>query len=138
MAEKQSIGVDLTQDAFNRIIVGFSTAESLSLHALVNIVGMSYSDVAKAVGLTRARIGHFVNLAHPISLRRRHDFANLLREAIQTWEERIANFEGDPNAEEHSDSHPNALELAENMLEMCRVLLTEDEADLAAREADAA
>ena len=116
---------------FGNIALGNSLGErpkySLSLHALVNVLGISISDVARCVGLTRARIGHFLNLGSPVPMRRRIEFNNILREALRNYEDSIEYFEsGRCGPDMASDVLPGGLDAAKAVLKVCSELLEKD------------
>ena len=73
-----------------------SRPDLVMLHTLVYLVGISRADVAELTGLTRSRIGHYLNYAEPVTEQRQRQLYFVLKTIIEAFEENLAAVEADP------------------------------------------
>ena len=63
------------------------------LHTLIFIAGVSRADVAKVTGLTRGRIGHYLNLREPVPDDRERQFYELLHDITEGYEAALTDLD---------------------------------------------
>ncbi len=73
-----------------------SRTDLVMLHTLIYLVGISRADVAKLTGLTRSRIGHYLNYAEEVPKGRQRQLYFVLEGIIKAFEENLAAVEADP------------------------------------------
>ncbi len=100
------------------------------LHALIYVAGVSRADVAKVTGLTRGRIGHYLNLNEPVPEGRERQFYELLHDITQGYERALTAF--DEVWEDLSDSPiglvPAAVPVVREIVKACHIALDDYEA----------
>jgi hypothetical protein len=103
---------------------------STVLHALIYVAGVSRAHVAKGTGLTRGRIGHYLNLNEPVPEGRERQFYELLHDITQGYERALT--EVDEVWEDLSDSSiglvPAAVPVVREIVKACRKALADYEA----------
>ena len=107
-----------------------------ALHALIYVAGISRADVAKATGLTRGRIGHYLNRNDPVPEDRERQLYELLRDITQGYEDALAD-----DKEWYPENNPDlidpslfdgdvrdAMPIVRNIVKVCRRVLADYEA----------
>ncbi len=99
------------------------------LHTLINVAGASKADLAKMTGLTRGRIGHYLNLDEPVPEDRERQFYESLRAITEAYEEILAMLDRDPEIFlEEKPLVPEAVPVALEIVKACRKVLANYEA----------
>ena len=92
------------------------------LHALIYVAGVSKAETAKMIGVTRGRIGHYVNGDEPVPEDRERQIYETLRDITEANEKGLARLKGDPLF--FNEAAPVAFE----MVKACRKVLDTYEA----------
>ncbi len=70
-----------------------SRPDLILLHTLIYLVGISRADVAELTGLTRSRIGHYLNYAEQVPEHRQRQLYFVLKAIIEASRKALADFE---------------------------------------------
>ncbi len=92
------------------------------LHALIYVAGVSKAETAKMIGVTRGRIGHYVNGDEPVPEDRERQIYETLRDITEANEKGLDRLKGDPLF--FNEAAPVAFE----MVKACRKVLDTYEA----------
>ncbi len=95
---------------------------SLALHALLYIVGVSSSDVAKMTGLSRSRIGQYGGRCVPVPAHRAYQFHYILKGVVESFEENLSALKKDPKSFKAA-LVKGAVPAAQSIVAVCRGVL---------------
>lgn len=118
-----------------RLIFGHHKGMSLSLHALLYVVGVSKAAVGKMSGLTRGRINHYCfhgpltkaniladDFGEPVPRHRAQQFHYILRSVIESFEENLTALKKDPKSFK-AGLVKEAVPAAQAIVTTCRAIL---------------
>jgi transcriptional regulator with XRE-family HTH domain len=99
------------------------------LHALNNVAKISQADLAKAAGVTRGRIGHYLNLDERVPEDRERRFYEILRGVTEEYEQTVKKLDEDPELSPQNERLvPEAVPVAREIAKACREVLNNYEA----------
>ncbi len=97
---------------------------SILLHTLIYVAGVSKADLARETGLTRGRIGHYLNLDEPVPEDREQQFFEILCGMMEVFEETLERIDQDQEFFlEEMHLVPEAVPVAREIVKVCHNVL---------------